>query len=146
MTRKQRIASIVAALVAIPAVALTVEIVKFKRAVGAQEKLEAECMADAEVAIGENLHKHSPAAYGEFKSISGAGIGGPTPWSGVGFFIQGRRTVQYANRSKQIRICVFPRHFTQPENVFVYLVQGDDFLVSHPRLKSRPTIWGFDVW
>ena len=146
MARKRRIAYVVAAVLAIPAAVLTIEVVKFKLAVGPQRELEAECMADAEVAVGEYLHEHSPPAYGEFKSISGGDVYGPTAWSGVGFFIQGRRTVHYANRSVQIRICIFPRHFTQPDNVVVYLVQGDDYLVSHPRLKSRPTIWGFDVW
>jgi type II secretion system protein G len=135
---------VVATLLAIPAVALTIEIVKFKCEVGPQEKLEAECMADAEVAVGEYLREHTPAAYGEFKSISGGGVHGPTPFSPVGFFIQEDSTVHYANRSEQIRICIFPRNSTQPDKVFVYLVQGNDYLVAHPRLKARPTIWGFD--
>jgi hypothetical protein len=139
-------ACVVAVLLAIPAAALAVEIVRFERAVGPQEKLEANCMADAEVAVGEYLHKHTPAAYGEFKSISGGNVHGPTPFSPVGFFIQGDRAVHYANRSEQLKVCVFPRHVTQPDKVFVYLVQGDRYFVAHPRLKSRPTIWGFDVY
>ena len=129
-------ACVVAALLAIPAVALTIEIVKFKRAVGPQEKLEAECMADAEIAVGEYLHA----------SIPSGDIHGPTAWSPLGFFIQGARTVHYANQIEQIKVCVFPRHVTQPDKVFVYLVQGDRYFVAHPRLKGRPTIWGFDLY
>ena len=111
MTSKQKIGCVaVALLLAIPAIAFTVEIVKFKRAVGPQEKLEAECMADAEIAVGEYLHA----------SISSGDIFGPTGWSPLGFFIQGERTVHYADRSDHIRVCVFPRHPTQPEKVFVY--------------------------
>jgi type II secretion system protein G len=150
MTHRKRLVCVAAVLLGVPTVAfsiaLTVEIVRYNCAVGPQEKLEADCMADAEVAVGEYLRAHQPAAQAEFKSISGEGVHGPTPFSPVGFFIQEDGTVQYANRSEQIRICIFPRHITQSDKVFVYLVQGNDYLVAHPRLKGRPTIWGFDFF
>jgi hypothetical protein len=94
MTRKRQMTCVVATLLAIPVAALTIEIVKYDRAVGPQEKLEADCMADAEVAVGEHLRAHQPAAQAEFKSISGEGVHGPTPFSPVGFFIQEDSTVQ----------------------------------------------------
>src|SRR6476619_5676325 len=115
MTRKRQIACVAATLLAIPAAALTIEIVKYDRAVGPQEKLEAECMADAEVAVGEYLRSHQPVGAAEFKSISGDGVHGPTPFSPVGCFIQEDCTVHCASRSEPIRICVFPRISTQPD-------------------------------
>jgi hypothetical protein len=100
-------------------------------------KLEAKCVADAELAVAEYLREHSPP--GTFQSISGseAGYGGPG-FSPAGYFLQARRVAHYSDRDDQsIRICVFPRHPTQPTNVGVYMVQDNVYSVSHPDLTGE---------